>query len=210
MLEIYHPNGTVICIGACLLLSVGMVSGQEEDMDLSKLKRLEAFPVRVEGDIYTAPFSQKSCVWFEWIRIRNMSRPDRGNRGGYGTECESESSITIKSKFGDLTARPQNIMLYLAPSFDGKTIVDGKEQHIKEFCLEPNRRYYASVEKFTYRLPPFRFFRFIPIRRTAWLLALSDERFEKGRPTQQLIPTRQGGQGSSQPRNSCKFLGVEQ
>ena len=195
MLEIYQPNGTVICIGACLLLSVGMVSVQEEDMDLSKLKKLRPFPVQVKGDIYTAPFSQKSCVWFEWIRIKNVSRSEREHTAGYGTGRESESSITIKSKVGDFTARPQNIMLYLAPSFDDKTIVCGKEQYIKEFCLEPDRLYYAFVEKFTYYLPPFRFFPFIPRRKVTWLLALSDKPVEKNCPASQLIPTRRGRTG---------------
>ncbi|MCP3892137.1 MAG: hypothetical protein GY702_25185 [Desulfobulbaceae bacterium] len=170
-----------------------MVSKQETDIDLSKLKQLGTFPVRLQGELYTAPFSQKSCVWFEWIHSSERLQPDRGYSFGYGTGYES--SITVKSTVGDLVFYPYRIMLYLAPSFNDIAVVDGKEKYIWEFCLEPDQRYYAFTEKFTYHLPPFRFFPFIPRRKTTWLLALSDKHFDNDRPLHPLIPTRQGRTG---------------
>lgn len=170
-----------------------MIPDQTRNIDLSKLKKLGTFPVRLEGEIYTAPFSQKSCVWFEWIHSANGPPADRGYTVGYGTG--HESIIAVKSTVGDLTVYPDRIMLYLAPSFDDKAIVDGEEQYIKEFCLEPGQTYYAFLEKFIYHLPPFRFFPFIPRRKTTWLLALCDQPLEKGRPVHPLIPTRRGMTG---------------
>ena len=167
-----------------------MVSRQERNIDLPKLKKQGVFPVILEGEVYTAPFSQKSCVWFEWIYSMNRPPQDGGYTLGHGTS--HESMITTKGTFGYLTVYPDRIMLYLAPSFDDKAIVNGKEQYIKEFCLEPKRSYYAFVEKFIYRLPPFRFFPFIPRWKTAWLLALSDKPIEKDCPIHPLIPTRKG------------------
>ncbi len=166
---------------------------QDKNIDLSTLKKLGTFPVQLEGEIYRAPFSQKSCVWFEWIHNTDMLPPDGGYTFGYGTG--QESSITVKSTVGDLIVYPDRIMLYLAPSFDDKAIVEGKEQYVQEFCLEPDQTYYAFVEKFNYYLPPFRFFPFIPRRKTTWLLALSDKPIEEDRPLPPLIPTRQGMTG---------------
>ena len=170
-----------------------MIPKQKRNIDLSKLKKLGTFLVRLEGEIYTAPFSQKSCVWFEWIHCTNGPSPDRGYAFGYGTG--HESIITVKSSVGNLTVYPDRIMLYIAPSFDDKAIVEGKEKHIKEFCLEHDQTYYAFAEKFIYHLPPFRFFPFIPRRKTTWLLALSDKPLEKNRPLHPLIPTRRGMTG---------------
>jgi len=161
-------------------------------MDLSKLKKLGAFPVRLEGEIHTAPFSKRSCYWFEWIKC-NEPPYDKGYSFGYGSD--HENPITTRSKNGDLTVYPDRIMLYLAPSFEGKAVVDGEEQHITEFCLDPDHTYYGFSEKLVCHLPPFRFFPFFPRRKTIWLLALSDEPFKNGRPLQPLIPTRQGMTG---------------
>jgi hypothetical protein len=166
-----------------------MIPKQKRKIDLSKIRKLGSFPVRVEGEIYNAPFSRKSCVWFEWIKCKKPT-PDSGYRFGYGTG--HESPVTVKSTVGDLTVYPERIMLYLAPSFEDKAIVDGKEQYIKEYCLEPDHTYYGFSEKFTYHLPPFRFFPFIPRRKTTWLLGLSDKPLEKDCPVNPLIPTRQG------------------
>jgi len=170
-----------------------MIPKQRINIDLSKLKKLGIFLVRLEGEIYTAPFSQKSCVWFEWIHSQNGPPLDRGYTFGYGTG--HESIITLKSTVGDLTVYPARIMLYLAPSFENKTIVDGKEQYIKEFCLEPDQTYYAFSERFRYHLPPFCFFPFIPRRKTTWLLALSDKPLEKNCSLHSLIPSRRGMTG---------------
>jgi hypothetical protein len=167
-----------------------MIPKQKRNIDLSKLKKLGTFPVRLEGEIYTAPFSQKSCVWFEWIHSPNGPPPDREYTFGDGTG--HESSITLKSTVGDLTVNPHRIMLYLAPSFENKAIVDGKEHYIKEFCLETDQTYYAFSERFIYHLPPFRFLPFIPRRKTTWLLALSDKPLEKDCPLHPLIPSRRG------------------
>lgn len=165
----------------------------KKNIDLSKIKKPGNFPVQLEGEIYTAPFSHKSCVWFEWIHSEEGPPPDRGYTFGYGTG--HEGSITVKGTVGDLSVYPDRIMLYLTPSFDDKAIVDGKEQYIKEFCLEPDQTYYAFSEKFKYHLPPYRFFPFIPKRKTKWLLALSDKPLEKDRPLHPLIPTRRGMTG---------------
>ncbi len=170
-----------------------MISKHKESVKLSKLKKQGALSVRLEGEMYTTPFSKKSCVWFEWIHSVKGSSADRGYTFGYGTG--HESNITVKSANGDLTVYPDRIMLYIAPSFDDKAIVDGKEKYIKEFCLLPDRIYYAFAEKFIYHLPPFRFFPFIPRRKTTWLPALSDIPLEKGRPLPTLIPTRRGMTG---------------
>ncbi len=170
-----------------------MVSKQEIDINLSKLKKLGVFPVKLYGEIYTAPFSQKSCLWFEWIRNTNMPTLDSGYTFGYGTGYKS--NITAKGTFGHLTIYPDRIMLYLAPSFDDKVNFEGKEQHITEFCLVPDQSYYAFVEKFIYHPPPFRFFPFIPRQKVAWILALSDKPVKKGGSLNPLIPTRRGMTG---------------
>ena len=172
---------------------MNMASKQASNIDLLKLKKLGVFPGVLEGKVYKAPFSQKSCVWFEWIHSINRPSQDEGYTLGYGTS--HESSITLKSTSGNLTVSPDRIMLYLAPSFDDKAIVNGKERYIKEFCLEPKRSYYAFVEKFKYHLPAFRFFPLIPRRTTIWLLALSDRPVEKDGPVHSLIPTRRGMTG---------------
>ena len=147
----------------------------------------------LEGELYTAPFSQKSCLWFEWIHSTNRLPHDDGYTLGHG--ISHESSIIAKGTFGYLTVHPNRLMLYLAPSFDDKAIVNGKEQYIKEFCLESKKSYYAFVEKFKYHLPSFHFFPFIPRQRTTWLLALSDKPIEKDCPVNPLIPTRRGMTG---------------
>ena len=170
-----------------------MMPKQVKNIDLSKIRKLGVLPVRLEGKIYTSPFSQKACVWFEWIHSTKGPPPDRGYTFGYGTG--RECSITVKSMVGDLTVYPDRIMLYIAPSFDDKAIVEGKEKYIKEFCLEPDQTYYAFAEKFIYHLPPFRFFPFIPRRKPTWLLALSDKPLEKDRPLHPLIPSRRGMTG---------------
>ncbi len=163
---------------------------QKKNIDLSEIRKLGVLPVRLTGKIYTAPFSQKSCVWFEWIHGTKKIRPDRGYTLGYGTG--HESSIIVKSKVGDLTVWPDRSMLYIAASFNDKAVVDGKETYIEEFCLEPHQTYYAFAEKFRFPLPPIRFLPFIPRRKTTWLLALSDQPLAKGRPVHSLIPTRRG------------------
>jgi len=169
-----------------------MVSKQERNIDIRKLKKLGVFSVQLEGRTYTAPFSQKSCVWFEWIY--SMNRPqNKGYTYGYGTG--DESSITVKGAFGHLDVYPDRIVLYLTPSFDDKAIVDGKEQYVQEFCLEPDQSYYTFVEKFIYHLPPFRYFPFIPRRKATWLLALADKPIEKDGPLSPLIPTHRGMTG---------------
>jgi hypothetical protein len=163
---------------------------QENNIDLSEIRKLGVVPVRLEGEIYTAPFSQKVCVWFEWIHGAKGIRPDRGYTPGYGTGHKSR--IIVKTNVGDLTVWPDRSMLYIAASFNDKAVVDGEEKYIKEFCLEPDQTYYAFTEKFIYHLPPIRFLPFIPRRKTTWLLALSDQPLEKGRPVHPLIPTRRG------------------
>ncbi|HIJ65159.1 MAG TPA: hypothetical protein HPP77_04340 [Candidatus Hydrogenedentes bacterium] len=170
-----------------------MKSKQGNGIDLAEIRKRGALPVRLEGDTYVSPFAQEACVWFEWIHSAKGPPPDTGYAFGYGSG--RESSITLKSAIGDLTVYPNRIMLYIAPSFDDKATVDGKEQYVKEFCLKPGQTYYAFAERFTYHLPPFRLFPFIPKRRTTWLLALSDEALERGRPLRPLIPTRQGRTG---------------
>ncbi len=170
-----------------------MISKQEKNIDLAKIKKLGSFKVRLEGEIDTTAFSQKSCVWFEWIHSEKGLTLDEGYTFGDGTG--HENSIIVKSTVGDLIVYPDRIMLYLSPSFDGTAIVDGEKQYIKEFCLEPDKTYYAFAEKFIYHLPPYRFFPFIPRRKTRWLLALSDKPLENGRPLNPLIPTRQGMTG---------------
>ena len=176
-----------------LLLYVNMKLRQEKNIDFSEIRKLGVLPVRLEGKIYKAPFSQKACVWFEWIHGTKGTRPDRGYTLGYGTG--HESCIIVKSKVGDLTVWPDRSMLYIAASFNDKAVVDGKEKYIMEFCLEPDQTYYAFAEKFIFHLPPFRFLPFIPRRKTTWLLALSDQPLEKGRPVHPLIPTRRGMTG---------------
>jgi hypothetical protein len=166
---------------------------QGKDIDVSKIRKLGTLPVQLEGEIYSSPFSQKTCVWSEWIHSPKAPLPDKGYASGRGTARECR--ITLKSLQGDLTIYPGRIMLYIAPSFDGKAIVDGKEAYIKEYSLKPEQTYYAFAEKFTYHLPPFRFIPFIPRRRRIWLLALSDKPLEKGHPLHPLIPTRQGMTG---------------
>ncbi len=170
-----------------------MVEKKETNIGLAKIKKLGSLQVRLEGEIYTTAFSHKPCLWFEWIHSEKGALLDRGYTFGYNTG--HESSITVKSMVGDLIVYPDRIMLYLAPSFDDTAIVDGEKQYIKEFCLEPDRTYYAFAEKFIYHLPPYRFFPFIPRRKTRWLLALSDKPLENGRPLNTLIPTRQGMTG---------------
>ena len=165
---------------------------RKQYFDLSKLNKLGVVPMRLEGVIYTATYSQKSCLWFEWIHSSELI-PGRGYTAGSGTGCESP--ITVMCTAGDLTVYPERIMLYIAPSFDDKANVDGKERFVMEFCLESNRTYYGFSERFTYHLPPFRFLPFIPRRKTTWLLALTDKPLEKGRPVEPLIPTRQGMTG---------------
>jgi hypothetical protein len=170
-----------------------MVSKQERNIDLPKLNKLGAFQMQLEGEIYTAPFSQKSCVWFEWIHSMNRPPSARGYTFGYGTG--HESSITAKGTSGCLTVYPDRIMVYLAPSFGDKVIVDGKEQYIKEFCFEPDQSYYALVEEFIYHPPPFRFFPLIPRWKATWLLALSYKSFEEDCPLHPLIPAGRGMTG---------------
>ena len=117
------------------------MSNQDNSINLSKIIKLGELQVRLEGDLYMSPFSQEACVWFEWVHSTEEMPPDRGCTFRYGVRCES--SITVKSIDGHLTVNANEIMLYLAPSFDDKAIVDGKEQYVKEFpgitvCLYPD------------------------------------------------------------------------
>lgn len=127
----------------------------KQEMDLTKLKTLGPVPVHLAGEIVRAPYSQRPCVRFEWLHS-SKSILDEGFTRGHGTGAKS--LIAITSSIGDFTIYPDGIKLYIAPSFDGKAMVDGKERNVMEFCLEPSRTYYVFSEKFTYYLPPFRFF----------------------------------------------------
>ena len=169
-----------------------MVFKKKNTIDLLELGKTSSFPVRLEGMIHTAPYSKKSCIWFEWI-YSTGSLKESGYTLGHGTG--QDTPVTVKGTLGDLTVYPKRIMLYIAPSFEGRALVDKKEYNIREFCLAPDCTYYVFSEKFEYHLPPFRFFPFIPRRKSLWLLALSDKPLENNRPQQPLIPTRQGMTG---------------
>lgn len=158
-------------------------------MKLSRRHKNTPFPVQLEGELHTAPFSEKTCVWFDWIHSAEKLRHNSGYTTGTWTD---ENSIIVKSDNGILTGFPSGIMLYIAPSFDGKAIIDGAERYVWEFCLEPGREYYAFAEKFSYHLPPLFF---LPRRRSTLLLALSDTPLEKGRPVHPLIPVCRGRTG---------------
>jgi len=162
---------------------------QEGLIDFSKIRKLGVLPVQLEGDIYTTPFSQLACVWYEWIHSPNEHHPDKGYT--FGEKTARDQHIWVKNTIGDLTTYPDRVMLYIAPSFNDLAILDGKEVTIAEYCLKPKQTYYAFAEKFTYRLPSFHFLPFIPRRKPTWLLALSDEQLDKERLLHPLIPERQ-------------------
>ncbi len=162
-------------------------------LDICELRKLGPLPVHFEDEVFTAPFSKKPCVWFEWIYSVHGTPQHKGFTMGGRTNLKS--SIVAKSTVGDLTASPDRTMLYLAASFENVAIVDGEELYVREFCLEPNQTYHAFAEKFTYHQPPSRFFPFISKCKTTWLLALSDKLIEKEFPLHPLIPTRQGMTG---------------
>ncbi len=163
----------------------------ERIITMPVLKKNGPLKVQLQGEIHTAPFSQKSCVWFKWIYSRKEISWDTGYTLGHGTE----SIMTAKSAIGGMDIYPNQMMLYIAPAFNNKAIVEGKNQYVQEFCLELGLTYYAFAEKFTYHLPPFRFFPFFPRRGTVLIPALSDEPLLKGTPSQPLIPIHRGRTG---------------
>ncbi len=165
-----------------------MAAKLKETIGLSSLRKLGVFKVNVEGEIYTAPFSKKPCVWYAWI----YKDKDHVLLNGFTNGTRTYNEILIKSPIGDVWVNPSELQPYLNPSFRGNVVLDGRPVMAEEFCLEQGRRYYAVVEKFSYHLPPLLLY---PRRRSTSLLALSDAPFIKGRPRYSLIPPYQGRSG---------------
>ncbi len=165
-----------------------MVTKIEKIIGLSELRKLGVFEVNLEGETYTAPFSKKPCVWYSWI----YKEKDDVLLNGFTHGTHTDSEIMIRSSIGDVRIYPSELQPYLRTSFHGDVVLDGREVIVEEFSLERGPTYYATVEKFTYPLPPLLLF---PRRRSTLLLALSDEPFIKDRPSQPLIPPYRGRTG---------------
>ena len=167
-----------------------MIPDQYKNVDLSQIAKNRELPATPEGDLFMAPFSREPCVWFEWIHDIDGLSLEHGYT--VGAETDEDGVITLATSEGAITVYPDRVMLYLAPSFDGRAVVDGKKRHVQEYCLRPDRTYYLFSEKRVSRLPPFRFFPFIARSKSSWIPALCDAPLEGGRPVQPLIPTRRG------------------
>lgn len=166
------------------------MSDQGKKIDLSEIAKDRELPARPEGDLYVAPFSRESCVWFAWIHDIDGLPLESGHT--VGAETDEEGAITLATSEGAVTVFPDRVFLYLAPSFVGRAVVDGREREVREYCLSPDRTYYLFFEKRVSRLPPYRFFPFIARSKSSWIPALCDAPLEKCRPVQPLIPTRRG------------------
>lgn len=168
-----------------------MMSDQGKNIDLSKIAKNRKLPARPEGDRFVAPFSRDPCVWFAWIHDIDGMPLESGHKVG----ADGEGAITLATSAGSITVFPNRVLLYLAPSFAGRAVVEGKERQVREYCLRPDRTYHLFFEKRVIHLPPFRFFPFLPRSKSCWIPALCDAPLERGRPVQPLIPTRRGWSG---------------
>lgn len=160
----------------------------DKAVSLKHLASLGAFRVDLEGESHPAPFSRKSCIWSDWIYITAEFPSD--DRFHYGERMGD--SFLVKTEFGALDIDSRRIQLYLEASFQGRVDLDGEEVLVTEYCLEPEVRYFAMVETFDYSLPGFRLMPFLPRRKTALRLALSDRAFVGDRPVPPLVPTFRG------------------
>ncbi len=120
---------------------------QDTSIDLIAVTKKEALPVQLEGDLYRPRFSEEACVWFEWIHSAE-GRPEEGCP--FWSETGSDSPVAILSGAVKQTVDPGRIMLYLAPSFEGRALVDGQGHYVQEFSLVPGRTYYAFEIKSDY------------------------------------------------------------
>ncbi len=166
------------------------MSDQDKNIDLSKIAKDGELSVKLEGDHFMAPFSRDPCVWFEWIHDIDGMQLENGYT--VGGETNEDVAIKLATSEGNVNVYLDRVMLYLAPSFDGRVVVDEKERHVQEYCLRPDRTYHLFFEKRVSRLPPYRFFPFLARSRSDWMPALSDTPLERGSPVHPLIPTRRG------------------
>ncbi len=161
-------------------------------MELSELLKRGDFEVVLGGEEHTAPFSGRKCVWYDWIYI--IGKGDSWD-DGFTTMEAKDGSVVVQGDFPSLEIPVQWLNPYLEPSFEGPALVEEADVVVREYCLEPARSYHARVERFTFRLPPYRLFPFIARRRTTFLLALSEEPFLDKGPVCPLVPTFRGRTG---------------
>jgi len=155
---------------------------------LKDLVRLGPFRVELEGECHPAPFSKKDCIRSDWIYNDGDLSSDQGFHSGESRE----GRFVAKTRSGTLEIDGHRILPYVGASFQGPMIRDGDEVVVTEYCLEPDRRYYALVETSIHTLPGFRVIPFWRRRTTVLRLALSDRAFVDGRPGRPLVPTFRG------------------
>ena len=157
---------------------------------LKSFKKLGIFPVTVDADSrYTAPYSQKECLWYDSLFVREESKKSKGYTH---LERSGDNILYVKTDRERIKIFPEHLNPYLSPSFAGRQIIDGQEVYVEEYVIEADRQYYAKVTSFRAHLPPLWI---IPRSYKIYLLDLYGEFPVEGKPRTPLVPTFRGRTG---------------
>ena len=160
------------------------------NIELKSLKKTGIFPVTVDADSrYTAPYSQKECLWYDSLFVKEESQKSKGYTD---LERSRDNILYVKTDQGIIEIFPDHLKPYLSPSFAGHQIIDDEEVYVEEYIIEANYQYYAKVTSFRAHLPPLWF---IPRSCKIYLLDLYGEFPVEGKPLIPLVPTFRGRTG---------------
>ncbi len=158
--------------------------------ELKAFKNAGIFPVTVDADRrYTAPFSQKECLWYDSIYGKGESFKSKGFTC---LERSEDDLLYVKTDQQVIELLPKDLNPYLSPSFTGRGIIDDEEVYIEEYVIEANLQYYAEITSFRAHLPPLWF---LPRSHKIYLLNLYGEHPAEGKPRSPLVPTFRGRTG---------------
>jgi hypothetical protein len=177
-----------------VLLSNLALATPMNPIQLSTLADKGTFEITVGGELQTSFIGKKSCVWFEWD-IGEGERTDGAfNWHTWSNGYNTEGILLVHTAHGTVELSWRKMRLAAKPTteelFSPKTHPNPPpyvkawwerhapaETYVAEYCLQPEKTYWARVDEESHKLPP-RDEDGEPVRRTNTTLIISDEPFD--------------------------------
>lgn len=166
-----------------------------------------AFEVTFTGQTTESFIGKQPCVWYEWD-FGEYDETKSADEFAWGTHVNvytTELKLTGATRLGTLSFGWRKMRTYLAPttlrvytSDDAveapKIVRDWISEHggpvtVAEYCLLPDKTYFAMVEGDTYKVPGEEE---ELETRTNFVLQISDVPFQEGAPPHAITPTYRG------------------
>ncbi len=181
----------------------GLLLASSKPVTLESLESQGYFQGELKGEAIKAPFSGKSCVYYESVYGEKGEKKFAWHIKGPRTIHE----VGISTKGGELSLPVNALRIYTkaifsktfrptdadkAPDFLKEDLIKEKKPlTLEEFCLEPGKPYDMHVDRESYFLPPPRPDA-QPSQHENRVLEISDTPFQDGKSSSPQTPATSG------------------